>query len=242
MTSPPPEILIKNWERFQHYRHRNPPWIRLYRDLVDNPDWRKLSDSAARLLVELWLLASELEPGGRVPYDPNMLAWRLGRASVFASEVASIVEELVSHGFISVASADASGDASADASTSTLQRGEGRGESTEYRELLAPKEKSKKPKTTTPRKRPERFLPPDWKPTDEHLTLAEQEGVELDREAEKFRDHAKATDRKLRDWNAAFRNWLRKAGEINGGPGDGSRKGPGDGPERIMKHDLAGRW
>lgn len=126
--SRPPEIIVRNWGKFQHYKKRNPPWIRLYRDLIDSHEWRHLSDSAARLLIELWLLASEFEPGGRVPYDTMLLAWRTGRASTDASANASIVaslQELADQRFIGLpnyASANASTFASANASTSTRQR------------------------------------------------------------------------------------------------------------------------
>ena len=29
----------KNWSDFQHYKERNPPWIRLHRSLLDNFEW-----------------------------------------------------------------------------------------------------------------------------------------------------------------------------------------------------------
>lgn len=120
MSERAPLIRIHNWDRFQHYKKRNPPWIRLYRDLIDRPEYRQLSDAAARLLVELWLLASEFEPGGTIPMDIALLAWRTGRASTDASIVASL-QELHRQGFI-VLPNRASADASAFASTSTPQR------------------------------------------------------------------------------------------------------------------------
>lgn len=52
-------MKIKNWHKFQHFKDRKPPWIKLYKDLLDNPDWFSLKDKDARLLVHLWLLASE---------------------------------------------------------------------------------------------------------------------------------------------------------------------------------------
>ena len=35
-------LRVKGWARFQHYRHRRPPWIRLYRSLLDDPTWHDL--------------------------------------------------------------------------------------------------------------------------------------------------------------------------------------------------------
>jgi hypothetical protein len=52
-------------------------------------------------------------------------------------------------------------------------------------------------------------LPASWAPTDAHRELARTEGRDCDREATKFRDHAEATGRVMKDWNAAFRTWLR---------------------------------
>jgi hypothetical protein len=61
------------------------------------------------------------------------------------------------------------------------------------------------------RRKPERPLPDDWKPTDAHRSLAVEVGVDLEVEEAQFRDHAKANDRRQRDWDAAFRTWLRNA-------------------------------
>lgn len=113
-------IRIRNWDRFQHYKKRNPPWIRLYRDLIDQPEYRDLSDSAFRLLVELWLLASDFNPGGNVPYDVQLLAWRTGRASTDAS-IFPALQELADQRFIELPEIRDSS-ASTDASTSTPQR------------------------------------------------------------------------------------------------------------------------
>jgi hypothetical protein len=54
-------------------------------------------------------------------------------------------------------------------------------------------------------------LPDSWKPNEAHAALATERGVGLGEEAESFRDHAKANGRTLLDWDAGFRNWLRKA-------------------------------
>ena len=41
-------------------------------------------------------------------------------------------------------------------------------------------------------------------------------GQGLALEAAKFRDHALSNNRLLVDWDAGFRNWLRKAAELSG--------------------------
>ena len=75
------------------------------------------------------------------------------------------------------------------------------------------------PPTKPPRKK-KKALPDSWEPTEQHSRLAEEEGVNLDREMKKFRDHASANGRTQLDWDSAFRNWLRKAAELGG---NGSR-------------------
>jgi hypothetical protein len=52
-------------------------------------------------------------------------------------------------------------------------------------------------------------LPPDWSPG----PYSVPEGVDVQRELERFRNHARANDRRQADWNAAWRNWLLKAEE-----------------------------
>jgi hypothetical protein len=59
-------------------------------------------------------------------------------------------------------------------------------------------------------------LPDSWTPTETHQNLAAELGVLLVPETVKFRDHAKANGRAAKDWDAAFRNWLRKAAEYGG--------------------------
>lgn len=52
-------MRIKNWSNYQHYSNRNPPWIRLHKSIIDDPDWHELDGQTAKVLVMLWLLASE---------------------------------------------------------------------------------------------------------------------------------------------------------------------------------------
>ena len=51
-------IRIKNWKRFQHFKDRRPPWIKLYYDLLEDPEWHKLDPLSSKVLVMLWMIAS----------------------------------------------------------------------------------------------------------------------------------------------------------------------------------------
>jgi hypothetical protein len=66
---------IRNWKRFQHFKNRRPPWIKLYRDLLDDLEWHNLPGESAKTLVSLWLIASEGD-NGQLP-DFKTLAFRL---------------------------------------------------------------------------------------------------------------------------------------------------------------------
>ncbi|MBS5944908.1 hypothetical protein [Varibaculum cambriense] len=52
-------------------------------------------------------------------------------------------------------------------------------------------------------------LPADWKPNPTHARIALERGLDLEAQAEKFRDYARAHGKAYRDWDAGFRNWLR---------------------------------
>ena len=65
---------VKNWGKFQHFKDRRPPWVKLYRDLLDDLEWFELEPVAAKNLVNLWLIASEYD--GELP-SIEKLAFRL---------------------------------------------------------------------------------------------------------------------------------------------------------------------
>lgn len=66
-------MRVKNWASFQHFKDRSPIWIKLYRALLDDKDWHKLDAEASKMLVNLWLLASEDD--GELP-DFETIAFR----------------------------------------------------------------------------------------------------------------------------------------------------------------------
>lgn len=82
------KLRIKNWAKFQHFKDRRPPWIKLYRDILDDPDWFALDGDSAKTLVMLWLIASEDD--GFLP-DTKKLVFRLRTTE---QEVIRIVDNL----------------------------------------------------------------------------------------------------------------------------------------------------
>ena len=67
-------MRIKNWSQFQHFKDRDPIWVKLYRNLLDDIEWHQLEPFAAKMLVNLWLIASE--DSGKLP-EIRVLAFRL---------------------------------------------------------------------------------------------------------------------------------------------------------------------
>src|SRR5689334_20386275 len=87
-------LRIRNWKSFQHYNYRKPPWIKLYRELLDDKQWHELSGDTAKGLIMLWLIASEYD--GELP-DSSTLAFRLriseNRAIALLSDCSHWIED-----------------------------------------------------------------------------------------------------------------------------------------------------
>jgi hypothetical protein len=49
-------IIVPNWDRFQHYKDRNPAWIRTYVDLLDRPEYIDLTPTEQALLHRIWMM------------------------------------------------------------------------------------------------------------------------------------------------------------------------------------------
>lgn len=75
MTAPGPKIVlrpqylrVRNWEKFQHYKDRRPPWIKLYVELCDDYAFTQLSDAGKYHLIGVLLLAARTD--NKIPNDP----------------------------------------------------------------------------------------------------------------------------------------------------------------------------
>lgn len=73
---------------------------------------------------------------------------------------------------------------------------------------------SQKIKSKKKKKKPEVSIPPTYHFNGDHLEIAKNLNIDINREFDIFKDHALQNDRKCRNWDAAFRNWLRKAKEF----------------------------
>jgi hypothetical protein len=84
-------LTIKNWNTFQHYGKRNPPWIKLHRAILDDYAFCALPDVSKAHLMLLWLYASQ--NNGTVPHDVPFLERKLSITGLD-------IEVLIRHGFL----------------------------------------------------------------------------------------------------------------------------------------------
>lgn len=85
-------LAVKNWSEFQHYKDRNPPWIKLHRTLLDDYEFARLQDASKAHLMLIWLFASQ--KNGVVPDDPSFLKMKLGL------ELEPDLKSFVDHGLL----------------------------------------------------------------------------------------------------------------------------------------------
>lgn len=61
-------FYIPSWSKYQHYKHRNPPWIKLHFELLSSELWVMVPDASKALAIACMLIASKNE--GTFPNDP----------------------------------------------------------------------------------------------------------------------------------------------------------------------------
>lgn len=93
-------LVVKGWADFQHYKDRNPPWIRLHKKLLDNFDFHCLPVASRALAPMLWLLASE-SMDGVIEATAEQLAFRLRHP---VEEIEEALKPLIDKGFFELAS------------------------------------------------------------------------------------------------------------------------------------------
>ena len=85
-------LKVANWEKFQHYKDRCPPWIKLHRDLLRSYDFRCLQDASKLHLMLIWLLASQLD--NKIPADEKYIKEQIGVSGKIS------FNELIDKGFL----------------------------------------------------------------------------------------------------------------------------------------------
>jgi hypothetical protein len=181
-------MQIKNWKKFQHFKDRKPPWVKLYRDVLDDLEWYELDPLASKVLVMCWLIASEDD--GKLP-PAKTLAFRLRMTEKQTIDCLNKLSHWLEQDDISVISERYQSD-SLETETETETE----------------KEVETKQRTKGSRLSADWVLPKEW------ADWARQERPDLDLRSvgEQFRDYwsAKAGSGATKlDWQATWRNWVR---------------------------------
>jgi len=71
-----PTLSINGIEKWQHYKRRNPPWIKLYNSIFNDYKFSRLTDCQKFHLISLWSLASVMD--NSLPDDAEWLSARVG--------------------------------------------------------------------------------------------------------------------------------------------------------------------
>lgn len=87
-------LEVKNWDKFQHYKDRSPPWIKVHRELLDDYEFTRLQDASKLHLILIWVLASQLD--NRIPNDPAWIAKKIGATEIINLNI------LIAKNFLSV--------------------------------------------------------------------------------------------------------------------------------------------
>lgn len=94
-----PMLTVKNWDKFQHYKDRNPPWIKLYTDTFHRRDFNRLPDDSKLLAICIWTLAAREASctKGSIPLD---LDWIKMQCGLGPTVTMSSLQVLISQGFV----------------------------------------------------------------------------------------------------------------------------------------------
>ncbi len=214
---------VKDFEKHQHYKDRNPPWIKLYNDLLDDYEFACLQDASKLHLVMIWLLASRSD--NKIPLDERWVSQKIN-----ATEKVDL-ELLLKNGFIEkiqekqelqkTEQDDSAALAGRKQSAIPETEGETEAETDKYKEKLKQKEKIKKtpepnppddPSLEKPKTESKKFIPPT---VEQVVEYCRERRNTVD--PERFVDHYTAKGwmigkNKIKDWRACVRTWERGNG------------------------------
>lgn len=186
-------LRIKEWAKYQHYKDRNPPWVKLYREMLTSYTWTVLDDASRLLAIVCLLLAAETD--NKIPLDRDFirrrsqLKTRPDVRKLIEVDFAEVFDDQLLEGHASNTLASCNTETETDSKT----------HSRAYR------------------------LPEEWIPKPEHYELAKELGVILDMELPKFRDHFLGSGGRKLDWDRTFNNWMRNSLRYGGKGGTGKQ-------------------
>jgi hypothetical protein len=92
-------ISLCNWEEFQHYKDRDPPWIKLYRDILTAESWVLGTDTSRLVQVASMLLAVRYK--NQIPFNWPLLR-KVASLDCTESQFRAAIQHLEQYGFLKV--------------------------------------------------------------------------------------------------------------------------------------------
>lgn len=74
-------LAIRRFRKFQHYKDRGVPWIKLYGSTLTDAQFIQMPEAAQAQLMKLWSLTSLM--GYPLPNNPRLLAGKIGTTGKF---------------------------------------------------------------------------------------------------------------------------------------------------------------
>ena len=181
-------LTTNNWNDFQHYKHRSPPWIKLHKRLLDNMVYQRLPVASRALAPMLWLLASESDDGS-INLTTEEIAFRL---RMLEKDVIESIKPLIKYGFFTDAS-NVLSECLSDATTEKRRVEKSRVDTIEKQ---------------SPKKKP---IPEDFGISESvKIWASKNNHKNLDRHLENFIGSCKAKGYSYVDWDSAFMNAIRQ--------------------------------
>lgn len=197
-------LSVKNFEKYQHYKNRLPPWIKLHLEILDDPSFLRLPDASKWHYVGLLLLASRHE--NAIPCDELYIKGRIGLTEKLDLTPRFIKDHLLASGKQSASTAQA-----LCPQMLTQSRDRVETETEESGACDAPASASVVRIT-----KGKRAIRDDDGMTDKHRAFALTLKLDPGPEWGKFKNYCLANDRRYANFEAAFRNWLARAAELRG--------------------------
>lgn len=92
-------IAIREWAKFQHYKDRDPPWIKLYRDLLTSESWVLGTDDSRLVQLASMLLAARYHNATPLNYS---LFRKVASIDMNEPKFRAAIKHLAGSGFLEI--------------------------------------------------------------------------------------------------------------------------------------------
>jgi len=198
-------LSVKNLEVYQHYKDRDPKWIKLYYSILDDEVFMVLDETMRCRYITCLIIASRTH--NKIPYDKSYLK------KIMRLDKAPNLQPLIDHGFLVYHPSSIPLD-------DDKHLSQGPNHSLLSSPLLSPLSVPKMSPDLKSNSHAERNgrgprpFPDDLVFNDTIKSSWADHGIDPGIEFAKFRDYHRARATRFTDWMAAWRNWARKAIEL----------------------------